>query len=154
MQYKVPNVFVIQRMQCVSVGWRVLTMWAGSLVPRWTPFWHRAVSRLTPAQEETRLLSISCGCWRGGGDIVRRAWRQRHLWSGRSSASAPTGPAAGSCSADTRRSGGSGTTTAMGRPARSVRGDRTRPRSPPARGRPPESGRLASWTGSPVANRK
>lgn len=80
-------------------------------------------------------------------------WRWKYLWTCRSSASAPTGPAGCSCTSDTRRSEGSGTTTATGTFAQTARGDRTRPRTPLARGRPPGSRRPARWRGSPEERR-
>lgn len=83
--------------------------------------------------------------------ILRRRWK--YLWTCRSSASAPTGPAGCSCTSDTRRSEGSGTPTATGTPAQTARGDRARPRTPLARGRPPGSRRPARWRGSPGERR-
>lgn len=136
--------------ECIS-KWACAHHVGGVTGPQVNSFLAQSRQQVDTCREETHPLSTIEPLW---------TWRQRgrrpddDLWSGQSSASAPTGPGAGSCSVRTRKSAGSGTTTATGRLARSARGDTARPRTPPARGRPRGSGRAAPWTGSPAANRK
>lgn len=152
---------------------RFITMWAGSLLPRWTPFSQRAISRLIPAwktpgtfqmdvKDSTKFASSMYTNNKGEFkyslfqcEIFWIKFRKlKNLSAGCSSVSAPTGPTGCWGTSDPRRNAGSGTKPATGKFAGTARDCWARFRSLPEHGRRLASTRPALFGGSPDGDRR